>query len=128
MTIDQVSNVVAQPMVAAVAQPPTQNETAVRENSHPAVTQAAASEVQPQKKTGAEAEKELNDAVKTTNRFMQALSQNLQFSVDKDTNTTVVKLVDTQTKDVIRQIPSEEMLSIAKALDKLQGLLIKDKA
>lgn len=128
MTIDQVSNVAAQPMVAAVPQPPVQHEAATRESSQTAVSQAAASEAQSQKKTGAAAEKELNDAVNTTNRFMQALSRNLQFSVDKDTNTTVVKLVDTQTKDVIRQIPSEEMLSIAKALDKLQGLLIKDKA
>ena len=32
------------------------------------------------------------------------------------------------TNEVIRQIPSEEMLEIAKALDRLQGLLVKQKA
>lgn len=71
---------------------------------------------------------ELNSAVNTTNKFMMALSQNLQFSIDKDTSRVVVKLMDVSTKEVIRQIPSEEMLTIAKALDKLQGLLIRDKA
>jgi len=37
-------------------------------------------------------------------------------------------VVDMATKDVIRQIPTPEVLAIAKALDKLQGLLVKDKA
>jgi flagellar protein FlaG len=130
MPIDQVTNVVVPPMVGAVTQTPVQTPPPAQGNPAPTGQVATNGEVAQlqQKKTGVDAEKELNDAVKTTNRFMQALSQNLQFSVDKDTNKTVVKLVDTQTKDVIRQIPSEEMLSIAKALDKLQGLLLKDKA
>jgi flagellar protein FlaG len=40
----------------------------------------------------------------------------------------VVKVIDRETQDVIRQIPSQEMLDLAQALDKLQGLLIKQKA
>ena len=40
----------------------------------------------------------------------------------------IVKVMDNATKEVIRQIPSVEMLAIAKALDKIQGLLIKQKA
>jgi len=40
----------------------------------------------------------------------------------------VVKVVDLETKEVIRQIPSPEVLEIAKAVDQLQGLLIRQKA
>jgi len=50
------------------------------------------------------------------------------FPFDDDTGRTVVKVVDASTDEVIRQIPSEEVLAIAKALDKLQGVLIKQEA
>ena len=50
------------------------------------------------------------------------------FSIDDDTGKTVVKIVDSTTQEVIKQIPSEEILSIAKALDKLKGLFIEQKA
>ena len=40
----------------------------------------------------------------------------------------MVKVIDRETEDIIRQIPSQEMLDLAKALDKLQGLLIRQKA
>lgn len=71
---------------------------------------------------------QLSQAVNQIQDVIQKTAQSLQFSIDKDTGTTVVKVVDTESKKVLRQIPSEEVLAIAKALDKLQGLLIKQKA
>jgi flagellar protein FlaG len=71
---------------------------------------------------------QLNEVVKQLNETLKKLSQDLEFSIDSDMNRTVVKLVDQQTKDVIRQIPAPEALEIAKALDRLQGLLIKQEA
>jgi flagellar protein FlaG len=62
------------------------------------------------------------------NEFIKPLNNSLQFNIDDDTGKTVVKVIDTATKEVIRQFPSEEMLSIAKAIDKMQGLLIHQKA
>jgi flagellar protein FlaG len=63
------------------------------------------------------------------NKALRTLTSNaLEFTVDQDSGRTVVKVVDVGTKDVIRQIPSEETLSIARALDRLQGLLIKHEA
>lgn len=56
------------------------------------------------------------------------VAQDLLFSIDEDTGKTIVKVVDASTDEVIRQIPSEEIISIAKALDKLQGLLVEQKA
>ncbi len=48
--------------------------------------------------------------------------------MDDSTGKTVIKVVDSSTNELIRQIPSEEMLEIARALDRLQGLLIRQKA
>lgn len=52
----------------------------------------------------------------------------LEFSVDTDTNRIVVKVVDNQTRELVRQIPMEEMLALAKAMNQLQGLLLQTKA
>ena len=71
---------------------------------------------------------EVKESVEKINKTVQAMARNLQFTVDEATQMNVVKVVDVETKDVIRQIPSEEVLAIAKALDKLQGLLFKEKA
>lgn len=71
---------------------------------------------------------EVKESVEKLNKTVQAMGRNLQFTVDESTQMNVVKVVDVETKDVIRQIPTEEVLAIAKALDKLQGLLFKEKA
>jgi len=52
----------------------------------------------------------------------------LEFSVDADTNRIVVKVVDNETRELVRQIPMEEMLALAKAMNQLQGLLLRTKA
>ena len=71
---------------------------------------------------------ETKAAVVQANRAMAALSAALSFEVDAETRTTVVKVIDTSDNSVLRQIPSKEMLEIARALDRLQGLLVRDKA
>lgn len=70
----------------------------------------------------------LSKAVDNINRTMRGLSQQLEFTIDDDSKRLVVKVVDQQTGDVIRQMPSAEALEIAKALDRLQGLLIRQQA
>jgi flagellar protein FlaG len=67
-------------------------------------------------------------AVTQGNRAMAALSASLSFEVDSETHMTIVKVIDTSDNSVLRQIPSQEMLDIARALDRLQGLLLRDKA
>ena len=64
-------------------------------------------------------------AVEEVRAAIEPVAQNLLFSIDDDTGRTVIKIIDSSNDEVIRQIPSEEMLAISKALDKLQGLLIK---
>ncbi|MDO8464116.1 MAG: flagellar protein FlaG [Gallionella sp.] len=66
-------------------------------------------------------------AAEQINKALKQFDSDIQFSVDEN-NKTNVKVIDTQTKEVIRQMPSKEMLAISQALDKFQGLLIKIKA
>jgi len=70
---------------------------------------------------------QLKHAVEKVNKVVQALNSDLQFTVDESTGINVVRVIDTSTKEVIRQFPSKEMLSIAKSIDQLQGLLVKEK-
>lgn len=64
-------------------------------------------------------------AVEEMRNAIAPVAQNLQFSIDEDIGRTIVKVVDASTDEVIRQIPSEEIVAIAKAMNKLQGLLIQ---
>ena len=69
---------------------------------------------------------QLYNAAEAVNRQIQAAAPNLRFSVDEDTGKTVVRIVDTATGDVLRQVPSEELLAISRSIDRLQGLLLKE--
>ena len=71
---------------------------------------------------------QLEEAVKAVNDFLQPINNSLQFNIDDETGKTIVKVVDATTNELIRQFPSEEMLSIAKAIDQMKGLLIQQKA
>ena len=71
---------------------------------------------------------EVRDAVKKIEQVVSPATQDLRFSIDHDTGTTVIKLIDTQTQTVLRQIPTVEIMEISKALGKLQGLLVREKA
>jgi flagellar protein FlaG len=71
---------------------------------------------------------QVTQAIKSINKAMESLSQSLEFSIDTDTHLSIVKVVDKQTNEVIRQMPTPEALEIAKALDQVRGLLIRQKA
>ncbi|MGL1833373.1 flagellar protein FlaG [Rhodocyclaceae bacterium SMB388] len=71
---------------------------------------------------------DIRQAVDEVRNAISPVAQNLLFSIDEDTNKTVIKIIDSSTDEVIRQIPSEEFLAMSRALDKLQGLLIRQEA
>ncbi|MES1989104.1 MAG: flagellar protein FlaG [Pseudomonadota bacterium] len=66
---------------------------------------------------------ELVTAVKKLNDLVAPALQTVQFSLDDQSERMVVKVVDTASKQVLRQIPNEEVLAMSKTLDKLQGLI-----
>ena len=72
--------------------------------------------------------KMLEKAVKDLSQGVQNLQRSLQFSIDESSGRTVIKVVDKDTKEVIRQIPEEQVLELAARLDKNAGVLVKDEA
>lgn len=70
----------------------------------------------------------LKQAVDHLSDFVSSFRPEINFTVDDASGMQVVKIVDSQSKQVIRQIPSEEAIQIAQALDKLQGLFVKEQA
>lgn len=72
----------------------------------------------------------LKSAVDSVNQALRHSNQSLEISVDSATKQPVVKLKDTQTGELIRQIPSKEMLAIAQSIDEFlqRGQLLSEKA
>lgn len=62
---------------------------------------------------------QIDTAVAEISNFIQASSRQLNFSVDEDSKKQVVKVTDTESGEVIRQIPSEEILELS---DRLRDL------
>jgi len=56
--------------------------------------------------------------------FMGEMNRSLQFQVDEDSGRDVIKVLDKATGDVIKQYPSEEVLSLVSKLSETAGLLI----
>lgn len=71
---------------------------------------------------------DVKTSVKALNELTRSMNSSLSFTIDKDTGQTVVKVIDSSTDEVIKQIPSEEILAISKAIDQLKGVFIKQKA
>ena len=67
----------------------------------------------------------LTGAVNKLNEYVAPALQTIEFSIDDESDRIVVRVVDTETQKVLRQIPNEEVLAISKTLDKLRGLVIR---
>jgi flagellar protein FlaG len=62
------------------------------------------------------------------NERMRDMQRSLQFSVDDDSGRIVVKVIDRETDEVIRQIPSEEILAMMKHINDIDGLIFNARA
>ncbi|MBK4735900.1 flagellar protein FlaG [Noviherbaspirillum pedocola] len=70
----------------------------------------------------------VEQAVNKLNAAMAERSSNITFSIDEASGKTLVKVIDSQSKDVLMQIPSQEALAIDRQIDRFQGLLVKTQA
>jgi len=76
----------------------------------------------PEKKT-----EELQAAVKQMEKFFQSVHRNLEFSIDDKSGKVVVKVIATETGEVVRQLPSAEALKLADSLKNANSLLFEAK-
>ena len=123
------SPIQAQPVVAAAPQggsaalapPASQAQAAapVSANSGAATPAVApAPSVDP-----AELQKKLEEAVARLNEQMEANGRKLGFSVDDRLNKQIVRVMNKETGEVVRQIPNEVVIRVANSIEDLKGVL-----
>ncbi|MGK5036341.1 flagellar protein FlaG [Janthinobacterium sp. LB3P118] len=98
--------------------------------ARPAAPRAATENgtVAPQQASKESNREQLDKAVSALNQSSQMKTQGIEFSIDEDSQRTVVKVIDQETKEVLRQIPTREALELAKTFDSAKGSLISQSA
>ncbi len=85
-------------------------------------------------KQAVEAQKEQSQAealavvVEQLSEVMSIMNKGLAFSVDDDSGSAIVKVMDIDTGELIRQIPNDEALELAQKLLDVKGLLMRTEA
>jgi flagellar protein FlaG len=80
------------------------------------------------KEAAEQQEQQLQQVMENINSTFDLLAVGVQFEIDPDSKDVVVKVIDRETGEVIRQIPSAAMVRIAKEFNKLKGLLVEQTA
>ncbi len=68
------------------------------------------------------------EAAQQVRDFLQMARRDLEFSVDKDSGTTVIRVLDAATGKLVRQIPPDEVLAMVKRLGQPEGVLFRGRA
>lgn len=70
----------------------------------------------------------LASALEELNKNMEAWATGMRFDIDPDTDRIVLSLVDNENGEVIRQVPSDAVMAIAKMIAEFQGKGIRTQA
>jgi len=105
----------------------------VRDRQEPAEPDKDVSpELQPRVTDGPSVAPATTDAVVWLNDFLKQEHRSLEFSVDQASGRVVIRITDTETNQLIRQIPPEEVLAMVRHLAQgadagaLRGLLVSE--
>lgn len=70
----------------------------------------------------------VQEAVEDINKMLHHLNERLEFSVHEATNRIMVRVLDRETEEVLREIPPEQILDLVAKLWELVGLLVDKRA
>lgn len=70
----------------------------------------------------------VQEAVDDINKVLHYLNERLEFSVHEETNRIIVRVLDRETEEVLREIPPEQILDLVAKLQELVGLLVDKRA
>ena len=62
---------------------------------------------------------EINHQIQDLSQYNQSIERTLQFNVDEELGVTVVKVLDKETNELVRQFPQEEILNFSRKLKEL---------
>lgn len=71
---------------------------------------------------------ELEAAISKLNAMMIQSNTAIEFSLDSSSNSPVIKVIDKETKSVLRQLPNVEALAFSKNLETFKGILLNQRA
>ena len=80
------------------------------------------------KKDDAQEETKVRAAAEDIQKFFHSVKRNLEFSIDEGSGKVIVKVIASDSGEVIRQIPNAEILKLADSLSDANSLLFRAKA
>ena len=69
---------------------------------------------------------EVEKVAQQLQEFVKSLNRNVSFSVDEESGRNVISVVEVKSGELIRQIPSEEILKLASRISKAAGLIVQE--
>jgi len=107
MSTDIITNQISKDM------PNSPTATEAVNNTQAAARQSAAAQAgKSLPPEAAPSKEEVQEVVQQINKHVQQINRDLLFSVDDSSGRTVIRVVNSETEEVVRQIPSEEVLRI----------------
>ena len=109
------------PQGAVLDVPPQNEEQKIPEQTGAidAIDASAAVEIDPE---------DVGFIAEELNRSIAVLNSSVSFSIDEATDRTIIKVVDNDTGDVIRQVPPEVLLNLLQRMTEMVGLLVDERA
>ena len=106
---------------------PTVKKSTIPKTTVEDVSKAADNRKSQSLKELAENAAEIREAIAEINKAVKKVPTSLDFSVDETSKRFVVQVTDTNTGEVIRKLPGDAVLRIAKQLESLKGVVFDQK-
>ena len=73
------------------------------------------------------AQDDIMQAIKQANKALEGTNRRFEYSVHEQTNTIMIKVINSDTDEIIREIPPERILNLIAKLWELAGLIVDKK-
>ncbi len=71
--------------------------------------------------------KERDGIIKQLNKTLEAFDTHVSLSIDEKSHQTIIKVIDTESGKVVRQIPSEQLMRVSERITELLGVIYDEK-
>lgn len=91
---------------------------------HQAQQEASADRVAGHKQSGESSKSDVKEAVQRLNDYVQSVQRDLHFNYDEEANRPVIEVVDQTTQKVIRKIPDDVVIRLARNLNQNESVTL----